>query len=156
MVARWGRWVDEVFRALADPSRRRLLDALNHSNGQTLRDLCELLDVSRQAVTKHLTVLESAGLVTTRRRGREKLHHLNVAPINDISDRWIGQYNRGRIQALADLKRAVEEPPMSQTEFVYQTYIRTTPERLWRALTDPAFIARYFDGGGPQSDFRPG
>jgi uncharacterized protein YndB with AHSA1/START domain/DNA-binding transcriptional ArsR family regulator len=147
---------DRVFRALADASRRRLLDALNERNGQPLRELCDVLQMSRQAVTKHLAVLESAGLVATTRRGREKLHHLNVAPINDIADRWIRQYDRGRAQALADLRRALEEPHMSQTEFVYQTYIRTTPEKLWQALTDPVFIGRYFDGGGPRSDFAEG
>ncbi len=148
--------MDDVFRALADPSRRRLLDALNERPGQSLRELCAVLDMTRQAVTKHLTVLEDAGMVTTRRRGREKLHHLNVAPINDIAERWIRQYDRGRVHALADLKRALEEAPVSQTEFVYVTYIRTTAERLWRALTDPAFISRYFDGGGPRSDFQVG
>jgi uncharacterized protein YndB with AHSA1/START domain/DNA-binding transcriptional ArsR family regulator len=147
---------DAVFRALADGSRRRLLDALNDRNGQPLRELCEVVDMSRQAVTKHLVVLEAAGLVTTTRRGREKLHHLNVAPISDIADRWIRQYDRGRVRALADLRRALEEPHMTQTEFVYQTYIRTTPDKLWQALTDPVFIARYFDGGGPRSDFRQG
>lgn len=147
--------MDAVFKALADISRRRLLDALNGRNGQTLRELCEVLDMTRQAVTKHLAVLEEVGLITTTRRGREKLHHLNVAPINDIFDRWIRRYDRGRVRALADLKRALESP-MGQTEFVYQTYIRTTPEKLWQALTEPAFIARYFDGGGPRSDFRKG
>ena len=150
------RGMDAVFKALADPSRRRLLDALNTSNGQTLHELGELLDMTRQATTKHLTVLEAAGLVTAKRRGREKLHYLNVAPINEITDRWIHQYDRGRVRALADLKRALEEPHVSQTEFVYQTYIRTTPARLWQALTEPAFITRYFDSGGPRSDFRQG
>ncbi|MGH3793287.1 MAG: ArsR/SmtB family transcription factor [Pseudonocardiaceae bacterium] len=148
--------MDAVFKALADPSRRRLLDTLNRRNGQTLRELCAVLDTTRQAVTKHLAMLEEAGLVTTARRGREKFHHLNVAPINDIAERWIRQYDRSRVHALADLKRALEEPPVSQTEFVYQTYIRTTPEKLWQALTEPVFIARYFDGGGPRFDFQEG
>jgi uncharacterized protein YndB with AHSA1/START domain/DNA-binding transcriptional ArsR family regulator len=147
--------MDAVFRALADRSRRRLLDALNERNGQTLRELCTVLDATRQGVAKHLAVLEAAGLVTTTRRGREKFHHLNAAPINAIADRWIRRYDRGRVQALADLTRALEGP-MGQTEFVYQTYIRTTPAKLWQALTDPVFIARYFDGGGPRSDFSPG
>jgi uncharacterized protein YndB with AHSA1/START domain/DNA-binding transcriptional ArsR family regulator len=147
---------EAVFRALADASRRRLLDALNQRNGQSLRELCEVVDMSRQAVAKHLVVLEAAGLVATTRRGREKLHHLNVAPINDIADRWIRQYDRGRAQALADLRTALEEPHVNQTEFVYQTYIRTTSEKLWQALTEPVFIARYFDGGGPRSDFAEG
>jgi uncharacterized protein YndB with AHSA1/START domain/DNA-binding transcriptional ArsR family regulator len=145
---------DAVFRALADPSRRRLLDSLNARNGQRLRDLCADLDMTRQAVTKHLAGLEAAGLVTTIRRGREKLHYLNAAPINDIADRWIGQYHRERARALADLKRALEDTAMPQTEFVYVTYIRTTPEKLWQALTEPAFIRRYFEDTGPQSDWQ--
>ncbi len=147
---------DPVFRALADPTRRRLLDALNERNGQPLRELCEVVDLTRQAVTKHLAVLEAAGLVVATRRGRERIHHLNVAPISDIADRWIRTYDRGRVRALADLRTVLEEPHMSETEFVYQTYIRTTPERLWQALTDPSFIVRYCDGGGPRSDFAEG
>src|SRR5919112_1925138 len=129
---------DVVFRALADPSRRRLLDDLNARGGQTLRELCAGLDMARQSVSKHLAVLEAAGLVTTVRRGREKLHHLNAAPINAIAERWIDRYARERVRALADLKRALEGKPMANPEFVYTTYINTTPERLWQALTDPA------------------
>src|SRR6187551_979394 len=100
--------VDEVFKALADPSRRRLLDLLNARNGQTLRELCAELDMARQSVSKHLAVLESANLVTTVWRGREKLHHLNAEPINAIADRWIHQYDRRRVQLFADLKTALE------------------------------------------------
>ena len=147
---------DAVFKALADPSRRRLLDGLNSRNGQTLRDLCAGLEMTRQAVAKHLAVLEAAGLVATVRRGREKWHYLNAAPINDIADRWMTRYDRQRAQALADLKQALEDGTMSQTEFVYVTYIKTTPERLWAALTEPAFIRRYFGGGGPESDWKVG
>jgi uncharacterized protein YndB with AHSA1/START domain/DNA-binding transcriptional ArsR family regulator len=147
--------MDAVFKALADPSRRQLLDRLNHRNGQTLRELCAGLDMARQSVTKHLAVLEAAGLVTTARRGREKLHHLNAAPINDIAERWMTQYDRERAAALADLKRALEGAPMAETEFSYTTYIRTTPERLWQALTDPAFTLRYW-GTGLHSDWKPG
>ena len=147
---------DAVFRALADSSRRRLLDSLNSHNGQTLRDLCAGLEMTRQAVAKHLAVLEAAGLVATARRGREKWHYLNAAPINDIADRWMTRYDRQRAQALADLKQALEDQTMSQTEFVYVTYIKTTPEKLWTALTEPAFIRRYFGGGGPESDWKVG
>jgi uncharacterized protein YndB with AHSA1/START domain/DNA-binding transcriptional ArsR family regulator len=136
--------MDEIFKALADPVRRRLLDRLNDHNGQTLRELCTGLDMARQSVSKHLAVLEAGGLVTTEWRGREKLHYLNAAPINAIADRWINRYHRGRAQALADLKSALEAEPMSDTEFVYTTYIDTTPERLWQALTDPAFTRRYW------------
>ncbi|MFD7155372.1 ArsR/SmtB family transcription factor [Kribbella sp. NPDC059898] len=132
---------DEVFRALADPSRRRLLDLLNVRNGQTLRELCAELDMARQSVSKHLAVLESANLITTVWRGREKLHHLNAEPINAIADRWIHQYDRRRAQLLADLKTSLETPV---SDFVYTTYIRTTPERLWQALTDPAFTEQYW------------
>jgi uncharacterized protein YndB with AHSA1/START domain/DNA-binding transcriptional ArsR family regulator len=146
--------MDAIFRALADPSRRRLLDQLNERNGQTLRELCSGLAMARQSVTKHLAILEAAGLVTTARRGREKLHYLNAAPINDIADRWIGRYDRQRVRALADLKRALEEP-MAANEFTYTTFISTTPQALWRALVDPAFTLRYW-GIGLQSDWNEG
>jgi uncharacterized protein YndB with AHSA1/START domain/DNA-binding transcriptional ArsR family regulator len=147
--------VDEVFRALADPSRRRLLDDLSARNGQTLRELCAGLDIARQSVSKHLAVLEAAGLVVTVRRGREKLHYLNAAPINDIADRWINRYHRERVGALADLKRALEDTAMEQPSFVYTTYIRSTPERVWQALTEPAFTRRYW-GVEFDSDWRVG
>jgi len=137
--------MDEVFRALADPSRRRLLDSLNERSGQTLRELCAGLDMARQSVSKHLAVLEDAGLVVTMRRGREKLHYLNAAPVNAIADRWISQYDRDRVRVLADLKTALEETPMDKPSIVYVTYIATTPERLWQALTEPAFTKRYWD-----------
>jgi uncharacterized protein YndB with AHSA1/START domain/DNA-binding transcriptional ArsR family regulator len=137
--------MDDAFRALADPSRRQLLDSLNDRNGQTLRELCSGLDMARQSVSKHLAVLEAANLVTTVRRGREKLHYLNAAPINEIAERWITQYDRDRVHALGDLKRALEESPMDdKPSFVYTTYIKTTPEQLWQALTDPAFTRRYW------------
>ena len=99
---------DVVFRALADSSRRQLLDGLHARNGQTLGELCQGLNMTRQAVTKHLKVLEAATLVVTRRRGREKLHYLNPVPIHEISERWIGKYERGRLSALADLKTKLE------------------------------------------------
>jgi len=134
----------DVFRALADPSRRRLLDRLNERSGQTLHELCTGLDMTRQAVSKHLAVLEAANLVTSVRRGREKLHYLNAVPINDIADRWIRRYDRTRVEALADLKRALEDTTMEKPEFVYTTYIHTTPEQLWRGLTDPTFTDRYW------------
>ena len=136
--------MDEVFRALADPSRRLLLDRLNERNGQTLRELCAGLEMARQSVSKHLAILEAAQLVTTVRRGREKLHYLNAAPINELSERWINRYDQGRVRALADLKRALEEAPMDRPTFAYTTYIKTTPERLWQALTDPAFTERHW------------
>jgi len=152
--------MDEVFRALADPSRRRLLDSLNARNGQSLRELCAGLDMTRQSVSKHLAVLEAANLVTTLRRGRQKLHFLNAAPINAIAERWIDQYDRERVRALADLKNALEQdtmttPEPATPEFVYTTYIKTTPERLWQALTDPAFTRRYW-GISFETDWKVG
>lgn len=153
--------MDEVFKALADPSRRLLLDSLNARNGQTLRELCAGLEMARQSVSKHLAVLEQAGLVTAVWRGREKLHYLNPAPINEISQRWITRYDRSRVEALADLKQALEgelrmDAAAPRPEFVYTTYIRTTPEQLWRALTEPAFTRRYWRGMAFASDWKPG
>jgi len=147
--------VDQVFKALGDPSRRRLLDSLNRRNGQSLSELCTELDMARQSVSKHLAVLESANLVATVRRGREKLHYLNPAPINEIAERWIDQYHRERVGALSELKRALEEIPMSKPEFLYVTYIKTTPEVLYRALTEPAFQRRYW-GITIESDWQSG
>jgi DNA-binding transcriptional ArsR family regulator len=100
--------MDKVFKALADPARRLLLDRLFADNGQTLGQLCANLDMTRQAVSKHLAVLEEANLVVTMWRGREKLHYLNPVPIHEIADRWIGKFERGRLRALADLKRQLE------------------------------------------------
>ena len=100
---------DRVFKALADPSRRRLLDRLYRKNGQNLNTLCEGLEMSRQAVAKHLALLEQANLVAVRREGREKLHFLNPVPINEIAERWIGKFDQPRLAALADLKRALEK-----------------------------------------------
>jgi DNA-binding transcriptional ArsR family regulator len=101
--------MDAVFKALADESRRKLLDQLHKNNGQTLGELCEHLDMTRQAVTKHLVILEAASLVVTVWRGREKLHYLNPVPLHEISERWIGKYEHHRLQALSDLKKGLEE-----------------------------------------------
>jgi DNA-binding transcriptional ArsR family regulator/uncharacterized protein YndB with AHSA1/START domain len=147
--------VDDVFRALSDPSRRRLLDSLNQRNGQSLRELCAGLDMARQSVSKHLAILEQASLVTTVWRGREKLHYLNAAPISEIAERWINHYDRGRVHALSDLKKALEGTTMDKPEFVYTTYIRTTPERLWQGLTDPVFTRQYWNISW-ESDWKPG
>jgi DNA-binding transcriptional ArsR family regulator/uncharacterized protein YndB with AHSA1/START domain len=149
--------MDGVFKALADPSRRQLLDSLNRRNGQTLRELCAGLDMARQSVSKHLAVLESANLITTVRRGREKLHYLNAAPISEIGERWITPYERHRVDTLGDLKRALEEESaMDRPTFVYTTYIRTTAERLWQALTDPAFTRRYWWQTAFETDWQAG
>jgi DNA-binding transcriptional ArsR family regulator len=101
--------LDKVFKALADPGRRQLLDRLHVESGQTLGQLCERMAMSRQAVTKHLNVLEGASLVVSIRRGREKLHYLNAVPIHEIAERWIGKFERGRLRALAELKKRLEE-----------------------------------------------
>ena len=100
--------MDAAFRALADKSRRHLLDRLHAKNGQTLGEMCAGLKMSRQAVAKHLALLEEANLIATQRRGREKLHYLNLVPINEIAERWIGKYERARLQALSDLKKQLE------------------------------------------------
>ena len=141
--------MDAVFRALSDPARRRLLDRMNQRNGLTVTELSEGMGMTRQSVSKHLDILETAELVTTLRRGREKLHFLNAAPINDIADRWISSYDRARAKALSDLKTALEAttpmgPANDPTTFVYSTYIQATPERVWRGLTDPEFTRRYW------------
>jgi DNA-binding transcriptional ArsR family regulator/uncharacterized protein YndB with AHSA1/START domain len=151
--------MDGAFRALADPTRRRLLDTLHDRNGQTLAELCVGMHQTRQSVSKHLAILEEAGLVTTDRQGRNKLHYLNPAPINDIGERWIHRYERARIDALADLKRALEDHPMETTdltEFRYTTYIRTTPERLWQVLTDPAFTKVWWQATAIDSTWATG
>ena len=101
--------MDKVFKALADPTRRKLLDRLHAENGQTLGEMCERLAMTRQAVTKHLVLLEQANLVATVRRGREKLHYLNPVPIHEIAQRWIGKFERQRLQVLSDMKKALEE-----------------------------------------------
>ncbi|RNL86230.1 ArsR family transcriptional regulator [Halostreptopolyspora alba] len=147
--------MDAVFKALADSNRRRLLDSLNARDGQSLRELCGELEMSRQAVSKHLATLEAVNLVTTVRRGRQKLHYLNPIPINDIAERWIGRYHGRRVGMLAELKDTLEEA-MTKPEFVYTTYIATTPQRLWRALTEPAFIRQWFEETGPESDWQVG
>src|SRR5947207_11388750 len=125
--------VDDVFRALADPTRRSLLDELFRQDGQTLRALEQRLPMTRFGVMKHLKQLEDAGLVVTRRRGREKLHFLNPVPIRLVHDRWVSKYAEPWTEALSDLKHRLESP----MEKVFEIYIKATPERLWEAITDP-------------------
>jgi DNA-binding transcriptional ArsR family regulator len=108
IISSVGSDTNNVFKALADPARRQLLDRLHAENGQTLSELCQHLDMTRQAVSKHLKLLEQANLVAILWRGREKLHYLNPVPILEIADRWIGKYERGRLRALAELKRTLE------------------------------------------------
>jgi uncharacterized protein YndB with AHSA1/START domain len=144
--------VDEVFRALADPTRRDLLDELFNDDGQTLSALEARFSMTRFGVMKHLKVLEEAGLVVTRRRGREKLHFLNPVPIRLIHDRWVSKYAEPWAAALSDLKDRLE----STMEKVFEIYIRTTPERLWEAITDPDIRAKYNFGARVNSDWTPG
>jgi uncharacterized protein YndB with AHSA1/START domain/DNA-binding transcriptional ArsR family regulator len=145
--------MDEVFRALADPTRRGLLDALYEHDGQTLSALEQRLPMTRFGVMKHLKVLEDAGLVVTRRRGREKLHFLNPVPIRLVHDRWVSKYAEPWTATLTGLKRELEGAVM---EKVFEIYIKTTPERLWEAIVDPALRARYTFGVGVESDWTPG
>ncbi|WP_037603503.1 ArsR/SmtB family transcription factor [Streptacidiphilus rugosus] len=144
--------MDEVFKALADPTRRALLDALFESDGQTLSALEARFETSRFAVMKHLKQLEQAGLVVTRRQGREKLHFLNPVPIRLVHDRWVSKYAEPWAAALSDLKRNLE----STMEKVFEIYIRTTPERLWQAITDPEIRAKYNFGARITGEPVPG
>jgi uncharacterized protein YndB with AHSA1/START domain len=144
--------MDAVFRALADPTRRRLLDELFREDGQTLSALEARLPMTRFGVMKHLRVLEEAGLVVTRRRGREKLHFLNAVPIRLVHDRWVSKYAEPWAATLSGLKRRLEET----MEKVFEIYIKTTPERLWQAITDPEMRQKYTFGVRVHSDWRPG
>jgi uncharacterized protein YndB with AHSA1/START domain len=147
---------DAVFKALADPTRRTLLDALRERNGQTLGELCEPLEMARQSATQHLGVLEAANLVTTIRRGREKLHYLNPVPLWTIQDRWIEKFERPRLRALSAIKRQAEEDTMvDRPSYVYVTYIESSPERVWEALTDPELTSQYW-GHSNVSDWQVG
>jgi uncharacterized protein YndB with AHSA1/START domain len=144
--------MDAVFRALADPTRRRLLDALFKKDGQTLRALQARLPMTRFGVMKHLRVLEEAGLIVTRRRGREKLHFLNPVPIRLVHDRWVSKYAEPWAAALSGLERRLEDT----MEKVFEIYIKTTPERLWEAITDSEMRRKYWFGVGVTSDWSPG
>src|SRR5688500_15881633 len=145
--------VDAVFKALADATRRRLLDMLFRRDGQTLGELERRLAMTRFGVMKHLRVLEDAHLIVTKRRGREKLHFLNAVPIRQIHDRWIDKYAARMAALLTDLKKQLEEEYM---EKVYEIYIKTTPERLWEAITKPELRAKYSFGVGVHSDWTRG
>jgi uncharacterized protein YndB with AHSA1/START domain len=141
-----------VFKALADPTRRSLLDELFRQDGQTLSMLEERVAMTRFGVMKHLKVLEEAELVVTRRRGREKLHFLNPVPIRLVHDRWVSKYAEPWVAGLSEIKERLER----QMEKVYEIYIRTTPERLWEAIVDPEIRAKYNFGAGVTSDWKVG
>ncbi|MEY2516431.1 MAG: hypothetical protein QOJ89_3789 [bacterium] len=165
--------MDLVFKALADPTRRGLLDELFQRDGQTLSELEERVPMTRFGVMKHLKVLEQAGLVATRKRGREKLHFLNPVPIRLVHDRWVSKYAEPWAATLTGLKRELEEHTMEKVDVphrialspspdgegamaVFEIYIKTTPERLWEAITDPRLRARYSFGVETRSDWTPG
>jgi uncharacterized protein YndB with AHSA1/START domain len=145
--------MDDVFRALADPTRRGLLDELFREDGQTLGALQGRLPMTRFGVMKHLKVLEEAGLVVTRRRGREKLHFLNAVPIRLVHDRWVSKYAAPWAATLSDLKHKLEDQTM---EKVFEIYIKTTPERLWQAITSTEMRRKYSFGAVFTSDWTPG
>jgi uncharacterized protein YndB with AHSA1/START domain/DNA-binding transcriptional ArsR family regulator len=145
--------VDDVFKALADPTRRSLLDELYTRDGQSLTELERRIPMSRIGVMKHLRILERAGLVATKRRGREKLHFLNRVPIRLVHDRWVSKYAEPWAARLTELKQRLEEDVM---EKVFEIYIKTTPERLWDAIIDPDARATYSFGVRAESDWTPG
>jgi uncharacterized protein YndB with AHSA1/START domain len=144
--------VDAVFKALADPTRRSLLDELFVRDGQTLSELEERFAMTRFGVMKHLKLLEEAGLVVSRRRGRQKLHFLNPVPIRLVHDRWVSKYAEPWVAGLGEIKKRLE----SQMEKVFEIYIHTTPERLWEAITDPEIRSKYNFGAGVVSDWTVG
>ena len=160
--------MDAVFKALADPTRRSLLDELYKQDGQSLKALEGGLEMTRFGVMKHLRVLEEAGLVTTQKRGRKKLHFLNPVPIRLIHDRWVSKYAEPFAATLTGLKQALEERTMQRlpeagfqlaegdTVGVFEIFIKTTPERLWEAITDPKQRAKYSFGVETHSDWTPG
>jgi uncharacterized protein YndB with AHSA1/START domain/DNA-binding transcriptional ArsR family regulator len=145
-----------VFRALADPGRRVLLDRLFERDGQTLGELCAALpEMTRFGVMKHLGVLEAAELVTTKRVGREKRHFLNPVPIRRAHDRWIGKFAEPVVGAMSFMKRHLEAP-MEPVDHVYSVYIKASPERVWRAITDGDETVRYYYGTRVRSTWEPG
>src|ERR671925_415378 len=160
--------MDAVFKALADPTRRGLLDELFATDGQTLTALEERLPMTRFGVMKHLRVLEEAGLVTTKRRGREKFHFLNPVPIRLVHDRWVSKYAEPWAVTLSGLKKSIEEEAMQRfpeaglrlaegdTVAVFEIFIKATPERVWEAITDPKMRAKYSFGVETTSDWTQG
>ena len=149
-----------VFKALADPTRRLLLDRLRHHDGQTLGELCEHLAMARQSATQHVDILQRANLVSVVRRGRERLHYLNPVPIHEIEERWIAAFEKPRLQAISHIKKRAEEHAMTETSttvpnYVYVIYIRASAEQVWQALTDADLTARYW-GHANVSDWQQG
>lgn len=150
--------MDDVFKALADPTRRDMLDRLRLEPGLTLKALSDGPDMTRFGVMKHLEVLEAAGLVTAIKRGREKHHYLNPIPLEEIAGRWITQFARQKAQILLGLKDALEQetPSMTDDTLIFQIVIRATPEEVWQGITDPEFTKQYFHNTRIRSDFAAG
>jgi uncharacterized protein YndB with AHSA1/START domain/DNA-binding transcriptional ArsR family regulator len=155
---------DRVFKALADPTRRSMLDMLRERNGLMLGEICEPLNMARQSATQHLDLLEAAKLITTVRRGRQKLHYLNPVPLWEIQERWIDRFESLRLRTLSGIKQRAEEDAMGSQpnhpasrvpEYVYVTYIEASPEQVWNALTDADLTAQYW-GHSNVSDWRQG
>lgn len=146
---------DEVFKALSDPHRRTLLDALFQRDGQSLNELSALLPMTRYGVMKHLQVLEDAGLITSEKAGREKHHFINSVPIQMVYERWVSKYAQPWAQTLTGLKRMMEAEPVAY-KHVQQIFIQTTPEQLWQALTDGDLTKLYYFGSEVESDWQPG
>ena len=144
--------MDDVFKALADPTRRELLDELFREDGQSLGALEARFDITRFGVMKHLKQLEEAGLITTKKRGSQKLHFLNTVPIRLVHDRWVSKYAEPWVAGLSDLKTQLETP----MEKIYEIYIKTTPERLWEAITDSEIRTKFQFGNHVESDWKLG
>lgn len=163
MVTYW-HFMDAIYKAIADETRRSLLDALRQEDGQTLTDLESRLGMTRFGVSKHLKILEAAGLITTHKSGRFKYHYLNAAPLQQVIDRWIEPLvQKPLARAALDLKLRLEgntamtTDTQARPDFILETYIKTTPEKLWEALTSEPLTARYNAlAGAIQSDFKPG
>jgi uncharacterized protein YndB with AHSA1/START domain len=148
--------VEDVFRALSDVSRRQLLDRLFERDGQSLTELASGMAMTRFGVMKHLDILEGAGLVTTSRAGRQKLHYLNPVPIRLVYDRWVSKFAEPWVAAMTGLKAELEAETMAAPKQVYEVYIRTTPQRLWEALTDGAITQQYFHATRAESEWKVG
>ena len=148
--------MDAVMKALADPMRRVLLDRLFASDGLSLGALAEGAAMTRFGVMKHLSVLESAGLISSRKAGRQKLHYLNPVPIAEVYERWVSKYAAPYVRTMTALKRTLEDSAMSDPKHVYELFIRTTPERLWEALTNPELTKQYFFSMAVEADWSAG
>lgn len=148
-----------VFRALGEVTRRRLLDMLHEKDGQSLTELESRFEMTRFGVMKHLRILQDAGLVTTQKQGRETLHYLSTVPIQQVYNRWVSKYSARWASSLTELKYDLEADDMEdtgKTQHVFVVYIKTTPEKLWRAITDGGITSKYYFGTRVESDWNAG